>query len=523
MLSFLLVLPVSVVTAQSDGNLNERDDYYVDRIKVDRYLDVEVWTDNADGDYYIGESVDISFRANRDAFVAIYSIDTRGRVNLLFPTSPRDDNFVYGGVAYSLPGPDDDYDLIVTGPEGVENIQIVASRERFSIPDWYDVSGIECDWDDRHDFMDYINSEYFVRYDGQRFAFDRTAMWVNEWEEYYYRPVYRPYYPSWTVCGNVYIDYPWGGTIYIDGVYWGVAPMYIPRVYVGWHTFTVYDHWGHCWEHDVHITHYHTLVLNHDVITPRPSVMSKYKEVRHVGYRDPGANGYPKYKEKLTYASKAGVVKTDADGRTGIASKKSVRSTSGSGSSSTTQTKRFVRGTSEVVSTSRGIETAGGALSVSKRSASKRSSTSGSVGDSKRSYDTDYGRSTDRQTRSTSVDRGSSSGNSSSGNSKRITTGTKTNTKSSSGYYQKKSGSQSKRKSNSGQSTVKTKSKKSETKSHSGNKRSSSVQSKAKKSGSNATVSSNRKSTPSKATAPKKSSSSSGGTSKAKSKGKSKR
>ncbi len=461
----LLLIPAALVFGQpleaqdynnrGDDN-RDGDGQYVDRIKVDRYLDVEIWTNHSDGDYYVGEAIDLSFRANRDAFVAIYSVDSKGRVYLLFPASPDDDNFVYGGVTNSLPGPDDDYDLVVTGPEGVENVQIIASRERFPIPDWYAVSGLVCDWDDRNDFMDYVNAEYFVRYDGQRFAFDRTAMWVNEWEQNYYRPVHRPYYPSWTVTGNVYIDYPWGGTVYVDGIYWGIAPLYIPRVYVGWHAFTVYDRWGHCWENDVHITHYHTLVLDHQVIHPRPSVMSKYKEVHSVGYRSPGAHGYPHHADKLTVATKAGLVVTDADGRARLSSGKGVRSSSGPSAS---VTKRHVRGTTEVVNTARGIETAGGALSVSKRGGASYRGTSGeSLGKGTRSVgNTDGTESVGRK------DQGSYGGNSSGSNSgKRVTTGTKSRGESSSDYYQKKSGSKRKQNISVGQSKVKTGSTKSD-------------------------------------------------------------
>ena len=285
-LSWLLVLLVAagagLATAQSiqpvdtgdDIYQGDREGYYIDRPRVDRFLDAEIWTDNADAEYYEGDNITIYFRVNRDAFVAIYSIDTRGKVNLLFPTSPAEDNFVQGGVTYSLPGSHDDYDLVVTGPEGIERLQIVASRERFPIPVWYNNSGLLCDWNEVDDYMDYLNGRYFVRYDGQRFAFDRAVVFVNEWEPAYFRPVYMPYYPSWSVCGNVYIDYPWGSSVYINGIYWGCTPLYVPRLLVGWHTITVYDHWGWCWEHDFHVSYYNTVVFDRTLIktklqTPR--------------------------------------------------------------------------------------------------------------------------------------------------------------------------------------------------------------------------------------------------------------
>jgi hypothetical protein len=294
-----------------DQNNNDNDDYY-DRVKIDRYLDVEIWSDHTDGEYYEGDRVSLFYRVNRDAFVVIYSVDSRGRVNILFPVHPKQDNFVAGGVTHRLPDGDDDYDLVISGPEGVENIQIIASRERFTIPDWYPNSGLIAETDDIHDYMDWLNMRYFVKYEGQRFAYDRTALYINEWEEYYFRPVYYPYYPSWTVSGNVYFDYWHGSSIYIDGVYWGCAPLYIPRIYVGWHTFTVYDHYGHCWEYDYHVSRYNTVVLDYTIINTSSHVRSKYKEVRQAGYRAPAKAGYLNYDKKVKAIKTAGVWKTKA-------------------------------------------------------------------------------------------------------------------------------------------------------------------------------------------------------------------
>ncbi|MDH3892001.1 MAG: DUF4384 domain-containing protein [candidate division Zixibacteria bacterium] len=335
---------------------------YGEDIRIDRYLDAEVWTNHLDGEYFVGDNVVLNFRTNRDAFVAIYSVDSRGRVNLLFPTEPEQDNFINGGVTYHLPGPNDDYDLVVAEPEGIENIQIIASRERFPIPDWHPVSGLLCDWDDRFEFMDYLNGRHFVRYGGQKFAFDRTAMYVNEWEPSYYRPVYYPYYPSWSVCGNGYIDYPWGASIYVDGIYWGCAPLYIPRIYVGWHTITVYNHWGHCWERDVHFTRYHTVILDRTIINPGRTNVSKYKDVRSAGYRDPVTNGYPKFKQKQTVATKVSGVKSKTSPSDKMKSKVQ-----------TVPTKKYARGSAKLISTDRGLESAGRTVNRGKRSSGMRS------------------------------------------------------------------------------------------------------------------------------------------------------
>jgi Domain of unknown function (DUF4384)/PEGA domain len=294
---------------REDRNEDRDYDRSGDRGRIDRYLDVEVWTNHEDGEFYEGDNITVSFRANRDCFVAIYSVDTRGRVNLLFPESRHSDNYVIGGQINRLPDGSSEYDYVVSGPDGVEHIQVIASRDRFPIPDWYPNSGIISDWDDNLDFMDYINNRYFVRYDGQRFAYDRTSIYVSEWEQHYFRPVWYDPYPAWSVCGNVYIDYPFGASVYINGRYWGCAPLYVPRLIVGWHTITVYDPWGHCWEDDLHVTHRTTIVLDRTIIRTRPSFVSKYKEVRFSGYREPIKNGYPDFAaKKEMILRKSGIV-----------------------------------------------------------------------------------------------------------------------------------------------------------------------------------------------------------------------
>ena len=352
--ALVAVWAVVPLAAQDIVREYESDDpaYYMDRPRADRYLDVEVWTDHADGEYYIGDNVSIHFRANRDCFIAIYTIDTRGRVNLLFPTSPNEDNFVLGNETYRLPGAGDNYDLVISGPEGMENIQVIASRDRFPIPSWYHNSGLIADWEDRFAYMDYLNGKYFVRYEGQRFAYDRAVVFVNEWEPYYYRPVYYPTYPHWTVAGNIYLDYGWGYSVYVNGVYWGCTPLYIPRIAVGWHTFTVYDPWGFCWENDVHISYYNTVVLNKTVIKTQPSVKSKYRTVRASGYVDPAQNGYPEFAK----------VKSKADYPSGRVSKnagtKSTRASTDAQviSKPGKSTMKYARGSTKLVKTDRGFE-----------------------------------------------------------------------------------------------------------------------------------------------------------------------
>jgi len=340
MLMLALIVPLAGVSASAEIIPYERDVDYTSFIKYDRFLYPEVWTD--DDEYYEGDNITISFRTNEDCYVAIYNVDSRGRVHLLYPTGKYDEPFVEGDRIYTIPNRYDDYDLTIQGPEGMEFVQIVASRNPIFIPDWYNGSGLVCD-DDPYDFIDYVNATYFNCDHNCRRAFDITSFVVKEWHNYYFRPVHvyehhyhndywdRPYW-DWGFYGAVYIDYPFGATVYIDGVYWGIAPLFIPRIYYGAHYVTVYDRYGYCWEDRVTVTRRKSIVLDNTLIKTKSTVKSRFKEVQKKGYLDPVKNGYPEYdkqvRTKKTYKPVAS--QSVSGSRYKIAQEKSVNNTYGS-------------------------------------------------------------------------------------------------------------------------------------------------------------------------------------------------
>jgi hypothetical protein len=64
---------------------------------------VELWTDRGDATvYHRGERVRVYFRADADAYITVLRVDTDGRVRVLFPRDPWDDNFARAGQAYEV-------------------------------------------------------------------------------------------------------------------------------------------------------------------------------------------------------------------------------------------------------------------------------------------------------------------------------------------------------------------------------------------------------------------------------------
>jgi hypothetical protein len=92
---------------------------------------LRIWTDRKE--YRDGERVRIYFRVTRDAYVYLFDRDTRGGSRQIFPNYFDRENYLRAGVTYSIPT--EDYDLVVEGPPGREELDAVAvlTRERW---DW---------------------------------------------------------------------------------------------------------------------------------------------------------------------------------------------------------------------------------------------------------------------------------------------------------------------------------------------------------------------------------------------------
>ena len=67
---------------------------------------IEVWSNHNDGIYSRGQGVRVYLRTDQDAFVTLFRVDTDGRVRVLFPHDPWEDNFVRGGRDFEIMGAD---------------------------------------------------------------------------------------------------------------------------------------------------------------------------------------------------------------------------------------------------------------------------------------------------------------------------------------------------------------------------------------------------------------------------------
>ena len=94
-------------------------------------LEARVWLDRGhEPVLHHGDRVRLYYRANRDAYVSIFHLDTNGRTRLVFPRSPFDTHRVRGGRDYRLLFPGSSYWNVLDDP-GVGYYFAIASERPF--------------------------------------------------------------------------------------------------------------------------------------------------------------------------------------------------------------------------------------------------------------------------------------------------------------------------------------------------------------------------------------------------------
>jgi len=107
---------------------------------------VELWTNRGDAAVYTrGERVRVFFKLDRDAFVTIFRVDTDGRVRVLFPREPWEDNFARGGREFEVEGRSSNDAFSIDDYPGVGYLFAVTSTDAFT----YDAIESGDHWDYR--------------------------------------------------------------------------------------------------------------------------------------------------------------------------------------------------------------------------------------------------------------------------------------------------------------------------------------------------------------------------------------
>ena len=201
---------------------------------VDYRPRVEVWTDRGDSPYTSGQGVRAHFRADRDAFVTILRVDTDGRVRVLFPREPWEDNFARGGRDYEVQGGDDRDAFYIDDYPGVGYLFAVASADPFV----YDGIQSRDHWDYRLIADGRVRGDPYVALTdlAQRIVPDGYNDWDYDITPYYVQQHYD--YPRF-LCYDChsYVSYPYWSPYDYTCVRFRIVvfddPYYYPYRYYG--------------------------------------------------------------------------------------------------------------------------------------------------------------------------------------------------------------------------------------------------------------------------------------------------
>jgi hypothetical protein len=244
MLAAVVFLAAMSVGARAD---NDQVDF---AYHGDSAPNVEVWTNKGyNATYYYGEDVAVYFRADQDCYVVVYDVDPSGDINVLYPNTMHGSTYVVADRIYRIPDTNDEFHMQISGISGREHIYAVASYDYMNPPDF--MKYIDYDYGPNQ----YYNDDYFVY--GVRGNLDDFADRLNDriasgpysvaHTRFYADTNYRhhQHYRYWDYgpydVGSVWVGAAWPGCeVWIDGVYWGIAPILVPRVIVGYHWVWIY-------------------------------------------------------------------------------------------------------------------------------------------------------------------------------------------------------------------------------------------------------------------------------------------
>lgn len=193
---------------------------------------------NSGGQYSRGEYAQAQFRASADGYVLLLQTDQNGRIRVLFPLDPGDDNFIRGGKTYKVVGRDNrgSFYLDEAGASGM--VYAAWSKSPFQFAQF--VRGDHWDYSvfDQYNAADDPESQltdFVLNFTTQGFdyAIDRYIVYSNAYSEVI------------DGGGTTYIGvtgWPWP-TYYTGG--WSVGISFgSPCCYSAWYGYPAYG-WGY--------------------------------------------------------------------------------------------------------------------------------------------------------------------------------------------------------------------------------------------------------------------------------------
>jgi hypothetical protein len=270
---------------------------------------IRVWLD--EDTYARGETAQVKVKAAHDGYLMVIRATTEGRVRVLFPLDPSDDNFIRGGRTIELHGRGDREAFAVDDPGGTGTVYAALSPDPFNYTEF--VRGDHWDYqalssyrvtDDAEEQLTNLADRMAA---GAHFSYDlvhydvpsATAHDYRPYDSYvrYYEPSYSPWYDCWScysygpgISVGISFGFPWYYPAYYP--YWGYPSYGYPYYGYPYYGYPYQGHYGGYYGYPGGYPHY----VGKPGLTPttpyRPRGWSGgWVNTTPVGFRPRGTNG----------------------------------------------------------------------------------------------------------------------------------------------------------------------------------------------------------------------------------------
>lgn len=132
--SFLFLLTI-LIPFDSNADLQKETSKILDRMPNQwREANLRAWTnDGGVKNYKLGESIKFYFYAERDCFITMVYVDSRGLVSVILPDLGKGDNRLRAGLEASYPPKNATYQVIAEPPLGRDNVYVIATQYATSL------------------------------------------------------------------------------------------------------------------------------------------------------------------------------------------------------------------------------------------------------------------------------------------------------------------------------------------------------------------------------------------------------
>ncbi|GHF99263.1 S-layer protein [Deinococcus piscis] len=133
------LLPMTLLAGSAGAQTISAQSIIVNPTQPDLNVQVNVDKDstgNAVPSYRIGESIRLSVKTNRDAYVYLFSVDAAGKVNQILPNQmDQGESFVRANTVKTFPPANAGYTFDIEGPAGLNKVLALASLSELSLND----------------------------------------------------------------------------------------------------------------------------------------------------------------------------------------------------------------------------------------------------------------------------------------------------------------------------------------------------------------------------------------------------